>query len=50
MPSLVEGFGQVYLEALAEGTPILGTKNTALPDLGGEEDGVFLATAGWWMN
>lgn len=36
MPSLVEGFGQVYLEALAEGCPVLGTQNTALPDLVGE--------------
>ena len=36
MPSLVEGFGQVYLEALAEGCPVLGTKNTGLPDIGGE--------------
>lgn len=34
MPSLVEGFGQVYLEALAEGCPVLGTANTCLPDLG----------------
>ena len=34
MPSLVEGFGQVYLEALAEGCPVLGTPNTCLPDLG----------------
>jgi glycosyltransferase involved in cell wall biosynthesis len=33
MPSLVEGFGQVYLEALAEGCPVLGTPNTGLPDL-----------------
>jgi glycosyltransferase involved in cell wall biosynthesis len=37
MPSLVEGFGQVYLEALAEGCPVLGTRNTGLPDIGGEE-------------
>jgi glycosyltransferase involved in cell wall biosynthesis len=36
MPSLVEGFGQVYLEALAEECPVLGTQNTALPDLEGE--------------
>jgi glycosyltransferase involved in cell wall biosynthesis len=36
MPSLVEGFGQVYLEALAEGCPVLGTANTALPDLTSE--------------
>ncbi len=34
MPSLVEGFGQVYLEALAHGCPVLGTPNTCLPDLG----------------
>lgn len=36
MPSLVEGFGQVYLEALAEGCPVLGTRNSGLPDIGGE--------------
>lgn len=46
MPSLVEGFGQVYLEALAEGLPVLGTRNTCLPDLGGEVDGVFLTETG----
>jgi glycosyltransferase involved in cell wall biosynthesis len=46
MPSLVEGFGQVYLEALAQGCPTLGTANTCLPDLGGESDGVFLVTPG----
>jgi glycosyltransferase involved in cell wall biosynthesis len=41
MPSLVEGFGQVYLEALAQGCPVLGTANTGLPELGGEADGIF---------
>jgi glycosyltransferase involved in cell wall biosynthesis len=46
MPSLVEGFGQVYLEALAHGCPVLGTANTGLPDLGGEDDGIFVATPG----
>ena len=46
MPSLVEGFGQVYLEALAQGCPVLGTTNTGLPDLGGEADGIFLVTPG----
>ena len=46
MPSLIEGFGQVYLEALAAGCPVLGTANTGLPDLGGEPDGIFLAPAG----
>jgi len=46
MPSLVEGSGQVYLEALAQRCPVLGTANTCLPDLGGETDGVFLVTPG----
>ena len=36
LPSLVEGFGQVYLEALAQGCPVLGSRNTGLPDIGGE--------------
>lgn len=48
MPSLIEGFGQVYLEALSLGCPVLGTKNTCLPDVGGEEDGVFLTEPGDW--
>ena len=38
LPSLVEGFGLVYLEALAEGLPILCTTNTGGPDV--IEDGV----------
>jgi glycosyltransferase involved in cell wall biosynthesis len=33
MPSLVEGFGLVYLEALAAGCYSIGTTNTGLPDL-----------------
>ena len=33
MPSLVEGFGLVYLEALARGCHVVGTTNTGLPDL-----------------
>jgi glycosyltransferase involved in cell wall biosynthesis len=33
MPSLVEGFGLVYLEALAAGCHVLGTHNTGLPDM-----------------
>jgi glycosyltransferase involved in cell wall biosynthesis len=32
MPSLSEGFGHVYLEALANGCPVIGTRNTMLPD------------------
>jgi len=46
MPSLIEGFGQVFLEALSYGCPVLGTRNTCLPDLGGESDGVFLSNVG----
>lgn len=33
MPSLVEGFGMVYLEALSFGTPIICTSNTGAADL-----------------
>jgi glycosyltransferase involved in cell wall biosynthesis len=33
MPSLVEGFGYVYLEALAHGCFCIGSRNSGLPDL-----------------
>ena len=33
MPSLVEGFGLSYLEALGAGCHVVGTANTGLPDL-----------------
>jgi glycosyltransferase involved in cell wall biosynthesis len=46
MPSLIEGFGLVYLEALAEGCPVLGTPNSGLPDLGGEVDAIWQVQAG----
>jgi glycosyltransferase involved in cell wall biosynthesis len=46
MPSLVEGFGQVYLEALARGLPTIGTRNTCIPDIGSEAEGIFLTTPG----
>ncbi len=46
MPSLIEGFGQVYLESLSAGLPVLGTANTCLPDLGSEDSGVFTAPPG----
>lgn len=46
MPSLIEGFGQVFLEALGFGCPVLGTPNSCLPDLGGEENGIFSCEPG----
>ena len=46
VPSLVEGFGFVYLEALSFGCPVLGTTNTCLPDLGDETSGVFTVAPG----
>jgi glycosyltransferase involved in cell wall biosynthesis len=46
MPSLVEGFGQVYLEALAHGCPVLGTPNTGLPDLCDDNDAILQVEPG----
>jgi glycosyltransferase involved in cell wall biosynthesis len=46
LPSLAEGFGHVYLEALASGTPIVGTENTAVPDLLQEGDCGYMVKAG----
>lgn len=42
MPSLIEGFGAVFLEAMRRGCPVLGTTHTCLPDIGTEAEGVFL--------
>lgn len=46
MPSLVEGFGLVYLEALARGCHVIGTPNTGLPDLRLPAGAVSLMEAG----
>lgn len=46
LPSIVEGFGQVFLEALSYGCPVLGTPHTAIRDLGSEADGIFITEVG----
>ena len=46
MPSLVEGFGQVYLEALSRGCPVVGTANTGLVDIREEGDPIWSVAPG----
>ncbi len=46
VPSLCEGFGHVYLEAMGHGCAAVGTSHSALPDLGGEKEGLFVVPAG----
>lgn len=46
MPSLVEGFGLTYLEALAAGCHVVGTANTGLPDLPLSEQACTLVPVG----
>jgi glycosyltransferase involved in cell wall biosynthesis len=46
MPSLIEGFGLVYLEALARGCHVIGTANTGLPDLNLSAKAATLVEAG----
>ena len=42
MPSLAEGFGLVYLESLAHGTPVIATPNTGAADLIHDGDEGFI--------
>ena len=46
MPSLVEGFGLVYLEALAHGCHIIGTRNSGLPDLALDDGALSVVEVG----
>jgi glycosyltransferase involved in cell wall biosynthesis len=46
VPSLCEGFGHVYLEAMSHGCAVVGTRNSALPDVGDEKQGVFTFKVG----
>jgi glycosyltransferase involved in cell wall biosynthesis len=46
MPSLVEGFGLVYLEALSRGCHAVATENTGLPDLELSSDAATIVPSG----
>lgn len=46
MPSLVEGFGLVYLEAIEQGCHVIGTRDTGLPDLPVSAEAATIVDAG----
>ena len=46
MPSIAEGFGLVYLEAMSAGLHCIGSRNTGLPDLHPPADIASLVDAG----
>lgn len=46
MPSLIEGFGFVYLEALLAGCFVIGTPNTGLPDIAPPSTAAHLVAPG----
>lgn len=46
MPSLVEGFGLVYLEAIEQGCHVIGTHDTGLPDLPLSGEAVTILNSG----
>ena len=44
MPSIIEGFGIVYLEALSHGLFCIGTKNSGLKDISTYKSSIILET------
>lgn len=46
VPSLSEGFGLVYLEAMACGTPVIGTTSTGAPDVASDGREGFIVPPG----
>ena len=44
MPSIIEGFGYVYLEALSQGLFCIGTKNSGLKDISNKENSRIIDT------
>lgn len=46
MPSLVEGFGLVYAEALRAGLPIIATANSGAPDIAQDGENALFVEAG----
>lgn len=45
MPSLAEGFGLVYLEAMSHGLPVIATRNTGVADIA-ETDAIIILPPG----
>lgn len=46
MPSLAEGFGLVYLEAMSRGLPVIATSNTGVADISPGSPGLVLVPPG----
>lgn len=42
MPSIIEGLGQVFMEAMAENTPVIGTNVGGIPEIITKETGILI--------